>query len=591
MSPRSEDDRPEDDVTRDAKKTRKSAGRSSADPLRPSDYIGSDDEALTRPERTPRAGKGGADAGSDAPTAAKLNPLEWIRFFWRQLTSMRTALVLLLLLALAAVPGSLVPQNSADPNGVIQYKTQNPEAFKILDALQVFDTYTSFWFSAIYLLLFVSLIGCIIPRTTHHLKALRTKPPTTPARLSRLAAHLQTTADATPETAIDEAAKLLKRQGYRVERYDRRGRVSVSAERGYLRETGNLIFHTGLLLILLLVAVGGGFIYTGEKLLVQGQSFTNTLSSYDTWSPGRFFDESQLNPYSLRLDGFDDKYSVDKLTGVSHPEDYTAKVSTRSLDGTWTKQEIKVNEPLAVGGTQVYLLGNGYAPVLKVTDADGNVVFDDAVPFRSQDTNLTGLGVLKVPDGLKKQAGFIGFFYPTPLETKTGGFQSVYPGTSSASLVSLQMYVGDLGLDTGAPVNAYDLDLDKLTQVAGRDSDTDTLQMRLGEKATLPEGLGTIEFTGIKRYIGVSIHHDPVQGFVLALAVISILGLLISLFIPRRRVWVAATADEGGGAVLEYAALARGDDPRLDDAVLEIEKQLAKRLRARAREAASESSS
>jgi cytochrome c biogenesis protein len=99
---------------------------------------------------------------------------------------MRTALFLLLLLAVAAVPGSLVPQTSADPNGVAQYKIDHPELYPILKNLQVFDTYTSVWFSAIYLLLFISLVGCVIPRTKHHLDALRAKPPRTPARLNRM---------------------------------------------------------------------------------------------------------------------------------------------------------------------------------------------------------------------------------------------------------------------------------------------------------------------------------------------------------------------------------------------------------------------
>ena len=86
---------------------------------------------------------------------------------------MRTALILLLLLALGAVPGSLVPQRSSDPNGVVAYQANNPDTFKILDSLGLFSTFTSPWFSAIYLLLFVSLVGCIIPRLKHHLDALR----------------------------------------------------------------------------------------------------------------------------------------------------------------------------------------------------------------------------------------------------------------------------------------------------------------------------------------------------------------------------------------------------------------------------------
>ncbi|HEX6055984.1 MAG TPA: cytochrome c biogenesis protein ResB, partial [Intrasporangium sp.] len=104
------------------------------------------------------------------------------RWAWRQLTSMRTALFLLLLLAVAAVPGSVFPQRNIDSGRVADYLAQNPDTGPWLDRLGFFDVYASPWFSAIYLLLFVSLIGCIVPRTRVHLRALRATPPRAPAR-------------------------------------------------------------------------------------------------------------------------------------------------------------------------------------------------------------------------------------------------------------------------------------------------------------------------------------------------------------------------------------------------------------------------
>src|SRR6187397_1788363 len=122
----------------------------------------------------------------DGISQPKLGFVGTLRWFWRQLTSMRTALFLLLLLAIAAVPGSLVSQRNSDPNGVTQYFSDNPDLAPVLDKIQAFDVYSSAWFSSIYLLLFVSLIGCVIPRTKHHLLALRARPPKTPAKLERL---------------------------------------------------------------------------------------------------------------------------------------------------------------------------------------------------------------------------------------------------------------------------------------------------------------------------------------------------------------------------------------------------------------------
>ena len=243
------------------------------------------------------------------PPAAARPASATLRFFWRQLTSMRTALFLLLLLALAAVPGSLVPQRTSDPNGVLQFEQNDPETFEVLDNLGLFSTFTSPWFSAIYLLLFISLVGCVIPRTKHHFDAMRA-PPAEDPRPARAAGrlHVARRPQVDAGVAIDEAAKLLKRQGYRVERY---GDERVSAERGYLRETGNLVFHTALVGMLLTVGIGGGFGYTGQRVLVEGEPFTNVLASYDSFNPGRFFDETVLEPYSMRLDDFEAHYELD----------------------------------------------------------------------------------------------------------------------------------------------------------------------------------------------------------------------------------------------------------------------------------------
>ena len=114
---------------------------------------------------------------SSAPVAEQDQPeaevvgiglLGWLRWTWRQLTSMRVALILLFLLSLAAVPGSLIPQTAASPSKVEAWQQNHKAWVSLFDKLGMFHVYSSFWFSAIYILLFISLVGCIIPRTMHH---------------------------------------------------------------------------------------------------------------------------------------------------------------------------------------------------------------------------------------------------------------------------------------------------------------------------------------------------------------------------------------------------------------------------------------
>lgn len=511
---------------------------------------------------------------------------------------MRTALFLLLLLAIAAVPGSLVPQRSSDPNGVLQYFEDNPSLAPALDRVQAFDVYTSVWFSAIYLLLFVSLVGCVIPRTLHHLKAVRAQPPKTPARLDRLEGFRSRevpagagSATVAAADAIESGRSILRKLGYRVRLFDRPGQLSVSAEKGYARETGNLVFHTALVGVLLSVGIGGGFGYSGQKVLVEGDSFANVLLSYESFLPGRFFDDDVLEPYRITLDDFSVTYEDQNIDAYGQPTDFTATVTTHPPGGSGAgeQHEIKVNEPLSIGGSEVYLLGNGYAPVITVRDGEGAVAFRGAVPFLPQDGNLTSIGVIKVPDAVPEQIGMIGFLYPTKTELASGALASNFPDLINPVL-SLQVFTGDLGLDAGVPKSVYSLVTDGMTEVAGRTAETPSIQLTPGQRVDLPGGIGSVEFENldpdaaagdfsgaVPRFVSLDIHRDPSQGWVLAFALLVIAGLLTSLFIPRRRVWIKAV-ETAGGLRLEYAGLARGDDPGLDRAVGEIADRHAQKL-------------
>ncbi|HYZ69323.1 MAG TPA: cytochrome c biogenesis protein ResB, partial [Mycobacterium sp.] len=114
----------------------------------------------------------------------------YARNTWRTLTSMGTALVLLFLLALGAIPGALLPQRSLNEFKVEQYIAEHPTIGPWLDRLQAFEVFSSFWFTAIYVLLFISLVGCLTPRLIEHARSLRATPVAAPRNLSRLPKHL-----------------------------------------------------------------------------------------------------------------------------------------------------------------------------------------------------------------------------------------------------------------------------------------------------------------------------------------------------------------------------------------------------------------
>ena len=470
-----------------------------------------------------------------------------LRFVWRQLTSMRTALILLMLMGLAAIPGSLIPQRSQNPIAVRQYFIDSPELARWIERLSGFTVYSSPWFSAIYILLFISLIGCVLPRTLEHFKSMRAKPPATPRNLSRME-YFQEFPGSGSE--LDLATKWFKKNRFRV----RVEGQSISAEKGYLRETGNLLFHLSLILILLGVSIGSLFGMRGEAIINKGERFISVPTSYDTLSFGKLSDDESLQPFVIEVIDFVAKYDL----RTNAPQDYTATVRvTNAGEKTSAIKTLKVNSPLTFGNTRVYLQANGYSPIVTVRDSMGMVALQGPVPFLPQDGNLRSIGAIKVPDA-NPQVGFVGSFLPTYARDGANGGISVFPEALDPKLL-FSIWKGDLGLDSGIPQSVYRIDTSKMERI-GLDS------LKPGETFSYPEG--SITFEAFTPWINLAIVDDPGKSYSLYGAIAAILGLLASLFGRRRRIWIRITTT----GVVEVAGLAKNGAPGLP---AEIEKFVA----------------
>ena len=466
----------------------------------------------------------------------ELGFLGLVRYAWRQLTSMRTALILLMLMGVAAIPGSLIPQRITNPMAVRDFISANPDLSKWYDRFSLFDVYGSPWFSAIYILLFISLIGCVLPRSLEHFKAMRAQPPATPKNLSRLEEHQTFTGEG---DVLAKARVWFKANRFRV----RAEGNSISAEKGYLRETGNLLFHLSLILILIGVSFGSLFGMKGEAIVNVGERFINVPTSYDTLTFGKLTGDKSLSPFEIKVDKFVAQY--DPQTNA--PKDYTAWVTVTDK-GQTRKAIIKVNKPLTFGNTRVYLQANGYSPVVTVRDSQGNVALQGPVPFLPQDGNLRSLGAIKVPDA-NPQIGFVASFMPTNSRTPSQGAISIFPELLDPKLL-FSIWKGDLGLDTGVPQSVYRLDTSKLTKV-GLGS------VKPGQTFTYPEGSITLET--VVPWINLQIVEDPGKKYALIGGIVAVLGLLSSLYGRRRRIWIRVNESE-----VEVAGLAKNGAPGLE---------------------------
>ncbi|MEV6347942.1 cytochrome c biogenesis protein ResB [Actinoplanes sp. NPDC051851] len=521
-------------------------------------------------------------AEAEAPPPRRSN-LVWalLRNSWRQLTSMRTALVLLFLLAVAAVPGSVYPQRSVNRERVTQYFTNHPKSAPILDRLGAFDVYASPWFAAIYLLLFTSLIGCVLPRLRDHIRAMRTVPPEAPKRMDRLPHHAPATAsEEEPAVAAERLARTLRQRRFRTRlRELPDGGFSIAAEKGYLRETGNLFFHFAMLTVLIGVGFGHWYGWHGNRILVTGddQAFCDSITQYDDSSLGPRVDAADLPDFCITLADFKATY---QSTGQAKSFLATAKVTEDG--GAEQTRTFTVNDPLRLKHANVHLLGQGYALELRYTDKYG-VSQDKIVPFLPTDAMLTSEGVAQFPDvnidpdtGKRddtQQMGFEGVYLPTA--STDGSASSTYPAEDDPVLY-LSAYRGNLGLDVGIPGSVYALDRDQISSGDLKKISGDRPQaLHKGESWTLDDG-SKLEFVGTRKYATLSIRYDPTQTSVLAGAVTGLIGLMLSLFVHRRRVWfrvLPADDRQAGGSVIEAGGLPRTDYPGFADEFATLSKQ------------------
>ncbi|MFY9335124.1 MAG: cytochrome c biogenesis protein ResB [Mycobacterium sp.] len=477
---------------------------------------------------------------------------------------MGTALVLLFLLALGAVPGALLPQRSLNESKVQQYLGQHPTLGPWLDRLQLFDVFSSFWFTAIYVLLFISLVGCLTPRILEHLRSLRATPVPVPRNLSRLPKYAEATLAGSPEAVAARISGQLRgwRQVTRTE-----GNVTeISAEKGYLREFGNIVFHFSLLGLLAAVAVGKIFGYEGNVIVIAngGPGFCSASpAAYDSFRAGNSVDGTGLYPMCIRVNDFQAQYlPTGQATSFASNIDYQAGADLQT--GTWKSYRLEVNHPLRVGGDRVYLQGHGYAPTFTVTFPNGQQR-TQTIQFQPDDPqSLLSSGTLRFdpPAGMysaderrEHQIAITGLFAPTQQMDGTL-LSSKFPAMEDPA-VAIDIYRGDAGLDTGRPQSLFNLDHRLIEQK--RLTKLKRVNLNVGQEARLDDGT-VVRFDGATPFVNLQVSHDPGQVWVLVSSMTMMAGLMVSLIVRRRRVWARIT-DAGPGTVsVELGGLARTDN-------------------------------
>lgn len=517
---------------------------------------------------------------SATASSPRVTLLQSVALVWRTLRSMRTALLLLLLLALGSVAGSLVPQVGTSDARIAAMFRDHPLRARIYNQLGLFDVFGSWWFTLITALLLVSLVACLVPRTRALVRNLRTRPQ--PARELESMRHYTVRHVAlAPDRAMARARRVLRRRLYRVAGSNGSAPQSLAADKGLAREAGSLLFHWSFFLILVGVIWGKGTGFSGQATIVEGQTWTEAHANYaGQIHEGRFFDEAHTG-IRVHVDSFTATYRIP--SGI--PEDFVTRAALYDPDGRYVKTvDIRVNHPAAIDGVKLYQFGYGWAPVIDVRE-DGRLVASGPVVCQ-QGTPPPGVSPLQLPwdcavklPSLRPQVGIQFRLWPDSraLYALLSAGKAMPMLTEYAPVMTYTAYRGDLRLDRPQSISSID-----------------TAAMRrwtsgvigAGQSVRLGRGL-TMSFPDLRQYTVLEVKRDRGLWIELVAAILILVGLLPALYTSRRKVWVTAEPD-GSGSVLKVGGFALQRRPQFEQEFARLVDEIARSSDGRADEGSRE---
>ena len=483
-----------------------------------------------------------------------------LRLAWREYRSMRTALVLLVVLAAASILGSLFPQEGISPQRVDQYFGDHPALAPVLDRLGLFDVFGSAWYMAIYLALLGALVACLVPRTRALVRVLRSRPPRG-GDLARYRTRAAFDTPASPDQAMATARRVLRRSRYRLA--DHEG-GELAGEKGYLREAASMLFHVALLVLLVGLAYGKAYGYRGQAAIVEGETWANARVGYDSFSPGRFFGPERLAPFQLRLDDFTNSFYANNT-----PRAFVSRLTALDLDGRELRsQRVAPNRPMTVDGVRVFQSDYGYVPVVRVQDRNGKELLapQEVLTLRDPASEVSN-GAVKVTRSTP-QVGLQMVLF-TGLRTGPDcppGMDFCNDPRLSRPVLVVLAYQGDLQADRAQSV--FSLDHSRLRPLGDR-----PLLLPPGRSGRLANGM-VVSFTDLKQYSVLTLARDPGVPVVAVGAALLLCGLIPSLYVTRRRVWVRAVPAGPGTTRVELAGLALQGKPAFEGELARLAAQV-----------------
>jgi cytochrome c biogenesis protein len=306
---------------------------------------------------------------------------------WRFFSSVKLAVVLLIILAMVSVIGTVVQQNEPPEKYLQEYSQATVQLFELLG---FFDMYHTWWFVLLLFLFTANLTVCTLDRLPHTLKIM-TAPlkPIEEDALKAVPFKQELAFKGGVEKAEERVAGVLKARGYRFVVSKGSGTSQLISQKGVYSRLGVYITHVSIILIFVGALIGSFFGFKAFLNLPEGSAskvvYLRNEPLWDQLMSALGIAESPVihDPrggvpsmplgYYVRCDSFDVDYYINPAgmpTGM--PSEYHSTLSVFDLNGQKIlDKRITVNDPLTHHGVTFYQSSYGMVP-----GAQGKVILN-----------------------------------------------------------------------------------------------------------------------------------------------------------------------------------------------------------------------
>lgn len=451
---------------------------------------------------------------------------------WHFFTSVRLALVLILLITAAVLAGTLLDQASpsviSDPALYAQWLARAETRYgvfptKVFDFFDLFNVFHTMWFRLLIGLLTVNIIVCSLNRWKGIWRtAFPPRIRMTDAFFQHARFNARYVMDEPAEAAAATVKKGLKRARYRISTQAEAGSVAMYADRNRFSRFGTFISHLSLVLLLAGTVVGGIWGLSDPEFIVP---------------EGMTRDVGLGTGLSVRLEHFTDEYWIE-----GPPKDFRSDLVIFK-DGQEVKRgTARVNSPLRYGGIRFFQSFFGQTAVMTVKAKDGTSLYDGPVPLAWQ--------------------------------TREGDRP-----VGSFTLGSEDLEVWVIGPRSGEDdplVPAGEMRVEVYENSSG------ALRTAVNLSQGTEQDVGGLDYTFVRetRFTGLSVSKDPGLNIIWVASALMIIGMVMLFYMPHRRLWASCKEMPDGKTEVRLAMTGQRDS-QMKAEFERVRRRVGKELRAR----------